>query len=464
MNRRDFLKTSSISLGFLSLQACITRNDLSFADGHAPTAATGYGPLIPSSDGFARLPKGFFYKSFSMAGEIMDDGYAVPGLHDGMATFPGPDGTTILVRNHELDVNDNHGVPYTESNSWAKIDKSLVYDSAGDRPLCPGGTTTAVYDTKSQKLVSQHLSLVGTLRNCSGGPTPWGTWITCEETSLKADDILDKDHGYNFEVPASATPQLHKAVPLEEMGRFRGEAVAIDPNSGIVYQTEDMGDGLIYRFIPKVKGELTKGGTLQALVIKDSPSRDTRNWPATDQPIFKANKSVEVEWITMDDVRSPNNDLRHRGFAQGAARFARGEGMFYGNEEVYFACTNGGPKEFGQVFRYKPSPFEGTSQETQQPGTLELFIESNDSNLMQNCDNLTIAPWGDVIICEDTGGTSTLVGITLEGKIYHIAEFTNKSELAGSCFSPDGSTLFVNIQFNPGQTIAITGPWETRKG
>ncbi|MGE9296922.1 MAG: alkaline phosphatase PhoX, partial [Puniceicoccales bacterium] len=151
---------------------------------------------------------------------------------------------------------------------------------------------------------------------------------------------------------------------------------------------------------------------------------------------------------------APENDLRFRAQKQGAAIFARGEGMWMGSDELYFACTSGGPQMFGQIFRFIP----GRGKE---PDQLELFIESHDSNLMQNADNLVVAPWGDVIICEDSNAPhKRLVGVTPQGEIYHLAKCVyNSSEFAGACFSPDGQTLFFNVQNNPGMTFAVTGPW-----
>jgi len=278
----------------------------------------------------------------------------------------------------------------------------------------------------------------------------------------KADENLQKDHGYNFEVPANAEIGLVDPTPLTEMGRFNHEAIAVDPASGIVYQTEDRPDGLIYRYIPKFQGQLSKGGRLQALAVKGAPSSDTRNWDEIDLPDFPINQAVEVEWIDVQDPTAPNDDLRYVGFKNGAARFARGEGMFTGNGEIYFACTNGGAKKFGQIFRYRPSPREGMAGEADAPGKLELFIESHDLELLKACDNLTLAPWGDIIICEDDSDCSAIVGITPEGAMYKIGHVEIKSEVAGACFSPDGTTLYVNIQKNPGQTLAITGPWRSR--
>ena len=227
--------------------------------------------------------------------------------------------------------------------------------------------------------------------------------------------VLAKDHGYCFEVPATSEPAVARPKPLTDMGRFNHEAVAVDPVSGIVYQTEDRGDGLIYRFIPKTRGRLEEGGRVQALGFKGQKRVDTRNW---DQQRVRPGSPVEVTWIDLDDVDSSNDDLRHRGFEKGAARFARGEGMWYGRNAVYFACTNGGRNKKGQIWRYIPSPFEGAENEEKTPGKLELFIEPNDGTLVENADNVTVAPWGDLILCEDGASEQFLVGVTPEGGIY----------------------------------------------
>ncbi len=246
-------------------------------------------------------------------------------------------------------------------------------------------------------------------------------------------------------------------VPLKAMGRFCHEAIAVDPRSGAVYQIEDRGNGLFYRFLPHEPGKLAKGGRLQALKLRDKARADTRNWYGSDIPV---GQKLAVEWVDITNVESPDDDLRYQGcFERGAARFARGEGCWFGHDSVFFACTNGGLKRKGQIFRYRPSAVEATAGESAQPGTLELLIEPNDGRLIENADNLTIAPWGDLIVCEDGTNPQYLVGITPSGKIYKLAR-TNLGELAGAVFSPDGSTLFVNIQ-NMGATVAITGPWQT---
>lgn len=465
-SRRQLLRDSAaLALGLSGLRTLASRLSV---EGLVPQEGPpGYGPLIADPRGVLNLPRGFSYSVFSKTGERMDDGLYVPACHDGMAAFPGPDGLTILVRNHEAPAALPRYGPFGWSNElFASFDRRRMYDAGYGRTPCAGGTTTLVYDTRSQSLKRHFLSLAGTAVNCAGGPTPWGTWITCEETEQQADGTYEKNHGYNFEVPASTEIGLAEPIPLVAMGRFKHEAVAVHPPTGIIYQTEDQHEGLIYRFIPTVPGQLRQGGRLQALAVLGRPGLDTRNWPSDDElpaaPVMFPGESHAVRWIDLEEIDSPRNDLRLRGRAAGAACFARGEGMWLGRDGVYFACTNGGPKMLGQIWKYTPSPTEGTLEENDRPGRLELFIESDGESLLENCDNLTVAPWGDLVIAEDSPGTDRLLGITPEGVCYEVAKCVlNDSEMAGPCFSPDGSTLFVNIQW-PGLTLAITGPWGKR--
>ncbi|MDH4090303.1 MAG: PhoX family protein [Cyclobacteriaceae bacterium] len=456
--RREFIRSSAmVGIGFLGLYK------YAVADASVIPAEPGYGygPLIPDRKRIFNLPKGFSYQIISKQGTPMSDGLLVPGKGDGMATFTGNNDRTILIRNHENIPNDLRNGPFGRRNELLfKVDKRKFYDYGSGRFPCIGGTTTLVYNHQTKKVEKEFLSLVGTIRNCAGGPTPWNSWITCEETLEKANGTLEKDHGYVFEVPATENGGLAEPIPIKAMGRFNHEAVAVDPKTGIVYLTEDDAEGLLYRFIPSMPGKLHQGGTLQALAYRDQRSLDTRNWEGISPYTLAVKKMSPVRWIDLDDIESPHNDLRHRGFVNGAARFARGEGMWHGNDEVYFACTNGGKKKAGQVFRYKPSPYEGTPRENETPGGIELFAEPNDKDILKYCDNLTIAPWGDVVLSEDDNHPF-LVGITPAGGYYKLGENVGyESELAGAVFSPNGRTLFVNIQ-HAGLTLAIEGPWQS---
>ena len=470
LSRRHFLKASAAAgaafLGLRHLTGCSGPSMV-----YEPTAE-----FVRDPDNLFHLPRGYGYRVFSRVGEKMDDGFLVPGQHDGMAAFPGPDGRTLLVRNHEQLPADVRMSPFgPKQQLLKKIPREMLFDAGKLKQPGLGGTTTLVYDTKGQMLEKHFLSLAGTWRNCAGGPTPWGSWVTCEETvQLKKDD-WEQDHGWCFEVPASSTG-LVAPVPLKAMGRFNHEAIAVDPKSGAVYLTEDRGDkrdqlpeeippgakpsvpkpedlgaGLLYRFLPAVPGELARGGKLQALKVKDKPGCFMGNWDGR----LKQGDTFDVEWMDLENVESPKDDLRHRGRAAGAAAFQRGEGIWYGNHAVYFCCTDGGPAKKGQIWRYVPGPEEGKPGV---PGKLELYLEPNDRGVMEMCDNLTVAPWGDLIVCEDGPLGNFLLGVTPQGRIYKIGQIGfSRTELAGACVSPDGSTLFVNIQ-RPGMTVAITGP------
>lgn len=476
-SRRQFLRTSAAyAAGFAGLRA-LTHPALASAAQQA-TAVAGYGNLLDDPSGLLDLPAGFSYRIIGRTGDLMDDGLLISGAPDGMATFEGPDGLTLLVRNHETMPGQAgpYGTEMDGGERYKKVDPAFLYDNGAGVSPAIGGTSTVVYDTRSQKVVRQFQSLAGTERNCAGGPTPWGSWITCEETVDRPGYIQDpnssftveKAHGYNFEVPATAQPELAQPTPLIDMGRFRHEAVAVDPRTGIVYETEDVDDGLIYRFLPNKPGapdqggSLAAGGKLQALAVIGQESIDTRNW--FDLSV-RVGDSLPVQWIDLYDTESPEDDLRYRGNDLGAAVFARGEGMWHAESgelgEVYFACTSGGAKRIGQIWKYTPSPTEGQPGESSSPGTLELFLEPNDSNLIQNADNLTTSPWGDLIVCEDRqGDVVRLVGVTPQGGCYTLANNRVRGEFAGVTFSPDGSTLFVNLQ-TEGMTVAITGPWRS---
>lgn len=424
----------------------------------------GYGPLKRDPNGLLDLPEGFSYRIISQGGETMDDGLFVPQNFDGMGCFPLDGSRVALVRNHELKASRathrNWGPAGFRQEREDRIDRALAYDLTGDGRVIPGGTTTLVYDMATGRTERQFLSLTGTSTNCCGGHTPWGSWLTCEETEEAPGQAdVGKPHGFVFEVPARATG-LVKAEPLKAMGRFDHEAVCIDPRTGIVYLTEDKTDGLFYRFIPDTPGELIRGGRLQALGFRDQPAADSTNHQIR---VWEPGDWREAVWIDLEEVESPNADLRLRGHAAGAVRVARGEGVFWAGTELFMTATSGGPLQRGQILRYIPSPNEGGPDEDRNPGRIQLFVESASEKTLNMADNLTVAPWGHLVVCEDNYSNDIrnhVKGVTPQGEVYAIARniFTGNSEFAGAVFSPDGSTLFVNLYY-PGLTYAITGPW-----
>jgi hypothetical protein len=141
--------------------------------------------------------------------------------------------------------------------------------------------------------------------------------------------------------------------------------------------------------------------------------------------------------------------------------FARGEGIHFGDGELFFCCTSGGAAKLSQIFRYRPSRLEGQTLESGAAGTLELFVESTHPSMMNFGDNLVVAPNGHLVVCEDQYGLAPenhLRGVTPRGSLYDLGRLRENTELAGACFSPDGATMFVNV-YSPTKTLAITGPW-----
>ena len=407
----------------------------------------GYGPLVPSRDvgGIISLPAGFHAALLSTSGQEMVGG-VVPNAFDGMAAFPAGEGLVRLVRNHEVRDTAEVGHPFG----------ARPYDRVG-----PGGTTTLEVRLGADgraSLVKQFASLTGTIINCAGGPTPWGSWITCEETVAGTGEGWASNHGYTFEVPSSANGPV-APVRLEAMGRFQHEAVAIDPATGWVYLTEDRMPAGFYRFKPTVPGQLNQGGTLEALAIQGQDEYQTATNQSRLTPLM-------VRWVRIDhpDSDAPTIELGfvfNQGLARGAAAFARLEGCWYGDHSIYFNATLGGNASAGQVWQYHPDRDE-----------LRLIFESPSTAVLNRPDNICVSPRGGVVLCEDGAGTNYVRGLTRDGAVFDLVRNNiNQTEWAGACFSPQGRTLFVNMQGNThpiqapsdikGMTFAVWGPWES---
>ena len=437
-DRRKFLAATGTAFAGLFLNSCTSMGPRVSSSQALSGAASPVGPLMPDPAGILDLPEGFTYRVLSRHDTPMSDGGTVPDRADGMGCFDLGNGKLALVRNHELQPqHDGGNIP--AGPAFDTVARSL-------RPL-PGGTTTLVLDAATLEVEREYRSLAGTIRNCAGGITPWGSWLTCEENTSRADGRINKDHGWVFEVPADA-PGLVDPVPLTAMGRFNHEAACVDPATGIVYLSEDRDDSVLYRFLPVTPGQLAQGGTLQALKLETVS--DTRNWTGRNMSV---GDSLRGTWITLDNVEAPDDDLRQRAAAQGAALFARGEGIWMGEGEMYFTATSGGVARQGQIFRLRPAIHEADM--------LELFYESPEEAEYSFGDNITVAPSGHLVVCEDSYSDvvqNHLRGITPEGVAYPLALLNMQTEPAGACFSPDGRTLFVNA-YSPTMTFAVTGPW-----
>jgi secreted PhoX family phosphatase len=468
--RRAFLRQAALLAAAPSLAgllaACARRDGAGWPPGLVPTGTRGtgrgdYGPLARAGPELA-LPSGFRYVTLSRAGDPLSGGGVVPAMHDGMACFAtAMPGVVRLVRNHELAADIE--VP---ALARANGDPSRAYD-----PLAPGGTTTLelrLHANRPPELLRAWLSLGGTLLNCAGGPTPWGSWLSCEETVMGRVHGYEREHGYVFEVLAGAEAQV-EPVPLTALGRFVHEAVAVDPRSDVVYLTEDQLEAGFYRFVPRARGRmrvgaLREGGTLQMLALRDVRAYDTRRGQY-------AGVAHAVRWV---DIPEPDpavvrtDTVRAQGLAAGAATFGRLEGAWWGDGGVYFHSTNGGDAGLGQLWRYRPGT-DLTGGPTDDGGELMLVYESRERDVLQAPDNVTVSPRGGIVICEDASGVSHLRGLSPKGEIFPFARnLLNGREFAGACFSPDGRVLFVNAQGDPaprddsrrGRTFAIWGPWE----
>jgi uncharacterized protein len=449
-------------------------------------------PIPDQRDGTVRLwlPEGFEYRSFhdTETGALLGDGTRVPGRHDGMGAFPGGPGHVALVRNHEI---NGPGTPISTT--------APLYDAKGR-----SGTTSILVDGQGN-VVASIASLAGTQMNCAGGAMPWYSWITCEET-VNGPDVFDdftrgslpattyvqnsqltKPHGYIFEVPLATAAT---AQPIRSAGRFAHEAVACDPHTGILYLTEDdfgFPSGF-YKYVPPVHPSqngwsIADGGALYMLAVWGEPNRDmtAKNGPT----------EFSTTWVRIDDPdptfpmagglpTTINDDaicaVARQGWAKGAAYFSRLEGAVFNaaDRRIYFNSTQGGGdpespdvstprsvsgygKGTGQVWAYDTVTTK-----------LHLVFESPGPHVLDFPDNLTVSPNGRVVVCEDNINDNFVRAITPSGGLFDLAlnrlvgvsgASRFNDEFAGACFSPDGQTMFVNIQATNGMTFAIWGPW-----
>jgi len=459
MDRRKFIGLMGASaagaFALSPLQALLARK----AMGQNPVVP-GFGPLNPklpanidprvtpvfdlnSAGPLLEVPQGFDYAAFHVSGMQMSDGNKCPSDHDGMACFvqnPGRNPRYILVQNHELSPGEEDGSGFTGGTGLKKAYDR--FDGDGSPGIGAGGTSNIVVDSRGN-VERDYVSLAGTIRNCAGGPTPRGSWLSCEEnvTVPRDDERVTQKHGYVFEVPAKGSQR--PPVPIVAMGRFNHEAVAVDPETNYIYQTEDRGDSVIYRYLPKNPRQLEQGGELQVLKVMGLP-QDTRDIPAN-----VVNSSFDVEWISLTqrgvNVDPEEDNLREIAAELGASIFRRGEGAWSENGKIYWVCTTGGVDQLGQVWAYD----DPTKQVT-------LAVQSNDKSALDKPDNITVSPSdGSLYLCEDGGGEQFVVGVTPDGGLFKLCRNNiNTSEFAGACFSPDGTKLFFNIQ-TPGITFML---------
>lgn len=414
----------------------------------------GYGPLVQHT-GEMSLPAGFTAIPFGEAYSKMDDGFLTPPCHDGTGVFDMGNGVVRMIRNQE---GYGQGKP--------RGGKFRAYDR-----VARGGVTSSVFDTKSGQLLASHLVLNGTTNNCNGGHTPWGSWLTCEESTVGPRQGYERKHGYVFEVPAGAKGVI-EPVPIKAMGRFEHEAAVVDPKTGIIYMTEDNGDPAdgFYRYLPDHGRHLHRGGKLQMLAVQGRSKYDTTHGQ-------KVGRKLRCEWVDIDEPDPDHADTEPyavfmQGRERGAAQFMALEGAKWKAGSCYFTASEGGDDELGQIWRYTPRGLKH--------GVLELLYESNSDTKLEEPDAIAVSPRGGVVVCEDgdggdVGGDNYVRVLSPTGKLETIARNDTpmdlaqwdegkkgtfgRSEWSGAVYSPDGQWLFVHIMY-PGKTYAITGPWE----
>ena len=456
LTRREMLKRSAAAAG--GTVVATTLGGVFVSAGPAGALPLGgYGPLVADPAGVLDLPEGFSYRILSRGGDGYPTGFStytgtaerVAGDNDAMGSFlERSSGNTLVVRNQELSASGGdllERVPTTYQGQPV-----ATYD-----PAAGGGTTNLVLD-RDGNLLREYPSLAGTFNNCAGGVTPWGTWLTCEETSnFVPNDASGVRHGYVFEVDPRGVST--NAVPYRAMGRFPHEACAVDPRNSDVYETEDAGiTGLLYKFVPTDKskrfGSLASGGSLFAMLVPGFTRFEQITTPGTViSGITWTPSPVDPDvgfGVNLRDL-FPNTEVT-RGQKLEGAWFADGV-LWFVLSRFDVAPAAGQPdlRNNGQVFRYDPVKNQ-----------LELHVYLPVGGVFDQPDNIVVTPFGGAFLCEDGGGDQYVVGVDGQGATFPFAKnrLSGNSEFAGACFSPDARFMFVNIQ-NPSTTFAITGPW-----
>lgn len=463
LSRRQFLaRTATVSAGAALAGLFATSGPA----GAFPLA--GYGPLQTDPLGLVDLPVGFSYKVLALTNPIgttpatqlglrlpAENLGAVPGAADGMGSVYEPaTGRTYLVCNHELTTGAR--VP-----TIFRGNPVATYDSLAG---AAGGCTTLVLDA-DMNVIDHIPAIAGTIRNCAGGMTPWGTWLTCEEDqSTPNGTAREKQHGYLFEVDPRTG--LTNAVPYTAMGRANHEAVAIDPSTSAAYITEDATGSVVFKFVPNDTsqqfGSLGNGGSLYAMKVPGIAN--FAELVTTGQVISG------VTWTpaAAADVAGLKDTFNSATVTRGT----KIEGCWWIGGALWFAQSFSGaiaasafgpaaPANDGGVFKYDPVAGTLTTITRIPAGGTTVTVAdatTTQNHIILNPDNIAATPYGGAIWSQDGGSSQYLVALSPDGTFFPVARNPAGGEWAGAHFSHDGTWLFANQQTR-GLTVAITGPW-----
>ncbi|WP_308215966.1 alkaline phosphatase PhoX [Pseudonocardia humida] len=334
-----------------------------------------------------------------------------------------------------------------------------------------GGGCTVVETDRVGARINEYVGIAGTAVNCAGGITPWGTWLTCEEDSTRAGtNGATKDHGYVFEVDPFDRGANLDPVPITAFGRYAHEAAAVDPRTHDVYLTEDAAgpSGLFYRWTPPA-GFRGGRGVLRALGPTDGVLSAMGCTAEGGEHVDDLSRATEigttfrVEWTPVPDRDAATVSTRRQLGEDLITRGRKLEGMWWGDGGAYvvtsFARVTDSPVAHdGQVWFYDP-----------RAATLTLKVRfgvnptPDEDGPFDGPDNITVSPWGGLILAEDGVGVQHLIGVSAAGATFPLArDDMGGGEFTGPVFSHDKRVLFANT-YVPGTMYAITGPWRPQR-